>query len=255
MFVHFLWFVQHINKVKWPMKLHNASTIIKISEIAQFYEPINRRNKIVNNNMLVISLNGDCIRNAALKRKLYDVWVSIGFQSCVLKSFIVMVIEIFSWLCDIAFHSQVCNNTSKNGIVVASFWPKYTLKPFSWKDLLIDLLGVSRGDKCHAIDHYACKFQNCTFFSIQKCGFFDWISLTGAFYWWLEKKGGFSPFAIFRSFYRLIVLKAKASPCFNENYSPKSFIINIGNMVVTKRRHIWAEIIYDDVWSRNGLVI
>lgn len=39
------------------------------------------------------------------------------------------------------------------------------------KDLLIDLLGVSDGDKCHAIDHYAYKFQkSIDFFSSFRLG-------------------------------------------------------------------------------------
>lgn len=42
------------------MKFHNASTI-KISGIAQFYEPINRTNSIVNNNMLYLDNDIDVI--------------------------------------------------------------------------------------------------------------------------------------------------------------------------------------------------
>lgn len=83
------------------------------------------------------------------------------------------------------------------------------------RDLLIDLLGVSDGDKCHAIDHHAYKFQKSIefFFGLEKWTF-PWTStVCTALYWWAKRGPRFC-----LHFFRLFVLRTQFNPSIGSLY-------------------------------------
>lgn len=87
--------------VKHSMKFHNAFAI-KLSEIVHFYEPINRTNKTVHNNLLhlgqlawkVRHLCTQCLNETSFNR---------------IEKLLLWLL-IFLWLCDMAMvtHTPVC---------------------------------------------------------------------------------------------------------------------------------------------------
>lgn len=189
------------------MKFHNALTI-KISGIARFYEPINRTNSIVNNNMVYSESDVDVVvvgqRRIRLYRRGHFVctgelfWIELKsycYGYCYFDDCATSHLRRWThWLLVDSANSFCGFVSSVLSAFSSSFKEKAEEAQREKRDLLIDLLGVSDGDKCHAIDHHAYKFQKSIGFFSSPFGLEKWTfpwtaasTVCTAFYWWAKR--------------------------------------------------------------------